>query len=144
MDRLIWYLRIVHSVDYYSATVFPSEDCMPHRCGIITGRGQKPNAATQEEGTATLLSSSLSLGTIQLSVACSTEKLESVISFSHEHYFPVVGEVWKKVEIELSFYYQYVQGLTLSYCSYIGFFVWCLTHKHLMFSKGQLVSVMTS
>lgn len=81
MDRLIWYLRIVHSVDYYSATVFPSEDCMPHRCGIITSRGQKPNAVTQEEGTAALLSSSLSLGTTHLSVACSTEKPESVISF---------------------------------------------------------------
>lgn len=24
---------------------------MPHRCGIITTRGQKPNAVTQEEGT---------------------------------------------------------------------------------------------
>ena len=56
MDRLIWYLRIVHSVDYYTATAFPSEDCMPHRCGIITARGQKPNAVTQEEGTATWLS----------------------------------------------------------------------------------------
>ena len=53
MDRLIWYLRIVHSVDYYTVTVFPSEDCMPHRCGIITARGQKPNAVTQEEGTST-------------------------------------------------------------------------------------------
>ena len=78
MDRLIWYLRIVHSVDYYSATVFPSEDCMPHRCGIITGRGQKPNAVTQEEGTAALLTSSLSPGTAHLSV--STEKRESLVS----------------------------------------------------------------
>ena len=81
MDRLIWYLRIVHSVDYYSATAFPSEDCMPHRCGIITSRGQKPNAVTQEEGTVVLLSNSLSPGTAHLSVSCSTEKRESLVSF---------------------------------------------------------------
>ena len=52
LDRVIWYLRLVHSVDFYNAMSFPSEDCMPHRCGIFTVRPQKPNAVTQDEGIA--------------------------------------------------------------------------------------------
>uniref|UniRef100_A0A1I8FCW5 DUF4187 domain-containing protein n=1 Tax=Macrostomum lignano TaxID=282301 RepID=A0A1I8FCW5_9PLAT len=39
LDRLILYLRAVHSVDFYSATEYPSEDDMPHRCGIMHARG---------------------------------------------------------------------------------------------------------
>jgi hypothetical protein len=51
LDHLMWYLRLVHSVDFYNAMSFPSEDCMPHRCGIFTVRPQKPNAVTQDDGT---------------------------------------------------------------------------------------------
>ena len=51
LDCLIWYLRVVHSVDFYNGVSFPSEDCMPHRCGIFTVRPVKPNAVTQDEGT---------------------------------------------------------------------------------------------
>lgn len=50
LDLLIWYLRVVHSVDYYNAMVFPTEDCMPHRCGIFTVRPHKPTALTQDDG----------------------------------------------------------------------------------------------
>lgn len=31
LDRLVLYLRVVHSVDYYSCTEYPNEDEMPHR-----------------------------------------------------------------------------------------------------------------
>uniref|UniRef100_UPI00358FDD07 serrate RNA effector molecule homolog isoform X2 n=1 Tax=Myxine glutinosa TaxID=7769 RepID=UPI00358FDD07 len=39
LDRLILYLRIVHSVDYYNACEYPNEDEMPSRCGMIHVRG---------------------------------------------------------------------------------------------------------
>ncbi|KAK3577793.1 hypothetical protein CHS0354_000209 [Potamilus streckersoni] len=44
LDKLILYLRIVHSIDYYSANEYPNEDEMPHRCGIIHARGVPPNS----------------------------------------------------------------------------------------------------
>ena len=50
MDLLIWYVRLVHSLDYYNCTVFADEDHMPHRCGIITTRPAPPNVVTNEEG----------------------------------------------------------------------------------------------
>ncbi|XP_053908712.1 serrate RNA effector molecule homolog isoform X2 [Cuculus canorus] len=42
LDRLLLYLRIVHSVDYYNACEYPSEDEMPNRCGILHVRGPLP------------------------------------------------------------------------------------------------------
>uniref|UniRef100_A0A8D8Y5M6 Serrate RNA effector molecule homolog n=1 Tax=Cacopsylla melanoneura TaxID=428564 RepID=A0A8D8Y5M6_9HEMI len=42
LDRLILYLRIVHSVDYYNHCEYPNEDEMPNRCGIIHTRGTGP------------------------------------------------------------------------------------------------------
>ncbi|XP_066268745.1 serrate RNA effector molecule homolog isoform X3 [Branchiostoma lanceolatum] len=42
LDRLLLYLRIVHSIDYYTATEYPNEDEMPNRCGIMHGRGPVP------------------------------------------------------------------------------------------------------
>ena len=39
LDRLIIYLRIVYSIDYYAATLYQLEDLMPHRCGIFHARG---------------------------------------------------------------------------------------------------------
>jgi hypothetical protein len=41
LDLMLWYLRIVHSVDFYGNSSVPSEDLMPHRCGIITARNSK-------------------------------------------------------------------------------------------------------
>uniref|UniRef100_A0A8C7SE56 Serrate RNA effector molecule homolog n=1 Tax=Oncorhynchus mykiss TaxID=8022 RepID=A0A8C7SE56_ONCMY len=35
LDRLLLYLRIVHSIDYYNNCEYPSEDEMPNRCGMI-------------------------------------------------------------------------------------------------------------
>uniref|UniRef100_A0A3Q3ANK2 Serrate RNA effector molecule homolog (Arabidopsis) n=1 Tax=Kryptolebias marmoratus TaxID=37003 RepID=A0A3Q3ANK2_KRYMA len=50
LDRLILYLRIVHSVDYYNTCEYPSEDEMPNRCGMIHVRGPiPPNRITQGE-----------------------------------------------------------------------------------------------
>ena len=37
------YLRLVHSIDYYSANEYPNEDEMPHRCGIMHARGVPPS-----------------------------------------------------------------------------------------------------
>ncbi|XP_022192314.1 serrate RNA effector molecule homolog isoform X2 [Nilaparvata lugens] len=39
LDRLLLYLRIVHSVDYYNHCEYPNEDEMPNRCGIMHARG---------------------------------------------------------------------------------------------------------
>lgn len=41
LDHLILYLRVVHSVDFYAGTVYPMEDMMPHRCGILHARGDR-------------------------------------------------------------------------------------------------------
>ncbi|XP_055692355.1 serrate RNA effector molecule homolog isoform X5 [Lutzomyia longipalpis] len=42
LDRLILYLRIVHSVDFYNHCEYPYEDEMPNRCGIIHARSPVP------------------------------------------------------------------------------------------------------
>ena len=42
LDRIIWYLRIVHSIDYYNHCEYPNEDEMPNRCGILHARGPVP------------------------------------------------------------------------------------------------------
>ncbi|XP_014609079.1 PREDICTED: serrate RNA effector molecule homolog isoform X1 [Polistes canadensis] len=44
LDRLILYLRVVHSVDYYNHCEYPNEDEMPNRCGIMHVRGSPPTA----------------------------------------------------------------------------------------------------
>ena len=44
MDRLLLYLRIVHSVDYYNHSEYPNEDEMPNRCGIMHARGIPPSS----------------------------------------------------------------------------------------------------
>ncbi|XP_049321171.1 serrate RNA effector molecule homolog isoform X2 [Astyanax mexicanus] len=50
LDRLLFYLRIVHSIDYYNCCEYPSEDEMPNRCGIIHVRGPiPPNRITHRE-----------------------------------------------------------------------------------------------
>lgn len=42
LDKLILYLRIVHSMDFYNHCEYPYEDEMPNRCGIIHARGPAP------------------------------------------------------------------------------------------------------
>lgn len=42
LDKIILYLRIVHSVDFYNHCEYPYEDEMPNRCGIIHARGPPP------------------------------------------------------------------------------------------------------
>lgn len=50
LDKLILYLRIVHSVDFYNHCEYPYEDEMPNRCGIIHARGPAPqNKVTNNE-----------------------------------------------------------------------------------------------
>lgn len=44
LDRLLLYLRIVHSVDYYNHCEYPNEDEMPNRCGIMHARGSMPSS----------------------------------------------------------------------------------------------------
>uniref|UniRef100_A0A069DWV0 Serrate RNA effector molecule homolog n=1 Tax=Panstrongylus megistus TaxID=65343 RepID=A0A069DWV0_9HEMI len=43
LDRLLLYLRIVYSVDYYNMSQYASEDEMPNRCGIMHLRGMPSN-----------------------------------------------------------------------------------------------------
>ncbi|XP_069705569.1 serrate RNA effector molecule homolog isoform X2 [Periplaneta americana] len=47
LDRLLFYLRIVHSVDYYNHCEYPNEDEMPNRCGIMHARGIPPSSKLQ-------------------------------------------------------------------------------------------------
>lgn len=50
LDKLILYLRIVHSMDFYNHCEYPYEDEMPNRCGIIHARGPAPsNKVTSNE-----------------------------------------------------------------------------------------------
>jgi len=42
LDRMLLYLRVVYSFDYYSTVEYPHEDAMPHRCGIFHARGSLP------------------------------------------------------------------------------------------------------
>ena len=35
LDQMLLYLRIVHSLDYYSLAEYSTEDEMPNRCGIL-------------------------------------------------------------------------------------------------------------
>ncbi|XP_055954271.1 serrate RNA effector molecule homolog isoform X2 [Patella vulgata] len=49
LDKMILYLRIVHSIDFYSANEYPNEDEMPHRCGIMHGRLSIPVGKCTEQ-----------------------------------------------------------------------------------------------
>lgn len=50
LDKLILYLRIVHSVDFYNHCEYPYEDEMPNRCGIVHARGPTPqNKVTNQD-----------------------------------------------------------------------------------------------
>lgn len=50
LDRLLLYLRIVHSLDYYTGTEYLYEDDMPNRCGIINIRSPLPEKVNYGEG----------------------------------------------------------------------------------------------
>ena len=43
LDRLLLYLRIVHSVDFYNHADYANEDEMPNRLGIVHARGPAPD-----------------------------------------------------------------------------------------------------
>jgi hypothetical protein len=49
LDRLILYLRVVHSIDYYNGTEYAQEDFMPNRCGVIYVRGPPLSSITEAE-----------------------------------------------------------------------------------------------
>ncbi len=44
LDRMVLYLRIVHSVDFYNHSEYPNEDEMPNRCGLIHARSAPPSS----------------------------------------------------------------------------------------------------
>ena len=47
LDRMLLYLRVVHSIDFYNALEYQQEDLMPNRCGIMFVRPALPlNAAS--------------------------------------------------------------------------------------------------
>merc|ERR1712130_511259 len=46
LDKMVLYLRIVHSVDFYNHSEYPNEDEMPNRCGILHARGSLPTTKT--------------------------------------------------------------------------------------------------
>ena len=44
---MIFYLRMVHSIDFYNHSEYPNEDEMPNRCGILHARGGLPTGKTK-------------------------------------------------------------------------------------------------
>ncbi|VDD92280.1 unnamed protein product [Enterobius vermicularis] len=58
LDRIILYLRIVHSVDFYNHGEYPNEDVMPNRCGMMHVRAAPPSPSQwgTDEGGKTLVS----------------------------------------------------------------------------------------
>ncbi|KAK4337184.1 hypothetical protein RND71_044010 [Anisodus tanguticus] len=49
LDRLIYYLRFVHSFDYYNACEYPNEDEMPNKIGLIHVRGLPPSLKVSQK-----------------------------------------------------------------------------------------------
>ena len=48
LDRLLIYLRLVYSIDFYAPAIYPRESDMPHPCGIMHVRPSKmPPMATE-------------------------------------------------------------------------------------------------
>lgn len=45
LDKLVLYLRMVHSIDYYNSIEYQQEDLMPNRCGIMFVRQSLPLTA---------------------------------------------------------------------------------------------------
>ncbi|KAF8570788.1 hypothetical protein P879_00108 [Paragonimus westermani] len=72
LDRLILYLRIVHSVDFYAPALYVNEDAMPHPCHLIHVRpswadvNKALNRVTQKDGLLTAPPDYDSLFTSQL------------------------------------------------------------------------------
>ncbi|XP_065289814.1 serrate RNA effector molecule homolog isoform X4 [Dermacentor albipictus] len=56
LDRLLVYLRVVHSVDYYNHSEYASEDEMPNRCGIMHARGSPPSGKVTPQEVADYIS----------------------------------------------------------------------------------------
>lgn len=50
LDRLVVYLRVVHSIDYYNCSEYISEDTMPNRLGIFHVRGKQPDSSEKTDG----------------------------------------------------------------------------------------------
>ena len=49
LDRLILYLRVVYSIDYYNGAEYAQEDSMPNPCGVIYVRGTPLSTITEAE-----------------------------------------------------------------------------------------------
>jgi len=47
LDKLLVYLRLVHSIDFYNMMAYPNEDQMPHKLGMIHIRGPRPKPETK-------------------------------------------------------------------------------------------------
>ena len=45
LDKLVLYLRVVHSIDFYNSIEYQQEDSMPNRCGIMFVRPAVPSNA---------------------------------------------------------------------------------------------------
>ena len=58
LDRMLLYLRVVYSFDYYSTVEYPHEDAMPHRCGIFHARGPLPRGKVVQHDRKLVLSMS--------------------------------------------------------------------------------------
>ena len=48
LDCVLLYLRVVHSVDWYQAAHYSTEDRLPHRLGLLHCRGERSGGDTEE------------------------------------------------------------------------------------------------
>jgi len=49
LDKLLIYLRVVHSVDWYNQAQYEAEDEMPHRLGLVHARAALPGSADMKD-----------------------------------------------------------------------------------------------
>ena len=78
MDRILWYLRVVHSVDFYAAVEYPLEDKMPHRVGVVHVRDASGVAGKSGAGAA-----------IVSKVQFTSKDVETVTKTLHERLAPL-------------------------------------------------------
>ncbi|MGH0173629.1 UNVERIFIED_CONTAM: hypothetical protein FKN15_065999 [Acipenser sinensis] len=107
LDRLLLYLRIVHSIDYYNSCEYQCEDEMPNRCGLLHVRGPvPPNRITHGEGnTPSLIQDWVQQQrALNPRTGCSSSSRASGPEFVRKHVFNKHGDKIEEVRKEVIFF----------------------------------------
>ena len=84
MDRILWYLRVVHSVDFYAAVEYPLEDKMPHRVGVVHVRDASGAAGKSGAGAA-------SVAKVPVQIQFTSKDVEVATKAFHERLAPLLA-----------------------------------------------------